>query len=85
MPKSLLIADDLLSCHACDFDGDGHVDIIFTGKRTLLSIRFGDPKLKWGQGWSYNQTTANAGAETITSADLNGDRFDDLRTAKNEL
>ena len=86
LPKSVLIADDLFSCAACDFDGDGHMDLIFTGKRTPLSIRFGDPKLTWGQGWSYNQTTANAGAETIASADLNGDRFDDMLVlAKNEL
>ena len=86
LAENILVGDRLFSLAALDFDGDGNIDIAFTGQREPFSLRFGDGKGNWERGWTYDQSTANPAPDSMAIADINGDGHPDIALlAKDEF
>jgi len=73
LKEHVLIGDRLYSLAVADFDGDDLPDLIFTGQRDPISVRFGDEEMTWEEGWVYDQSKPNSAASCLATADVDDD------------
>jgi|GEM_PF-5769238 len=78
LEENVLIGDKLFALAVTDFDQDGKADLVFTGQRDPLSIRFGDEDMRWEEGWVYDQSKATPADTCLAVADVDGDGDQDI-------
>jgi hypothetical protein len=61
-----------------DFDGDGRIDVAYTGNITPLTVRYQDENGQWDKSWTYGNLKPQQWPQTVTACDIDGDRRCDL-------
>jgi hypothetical protein len=61
-----------------DLNGDGRVDIVYTGNFTPLTVVYQDANGKWDKSWTYANIKPQESTHTILIADINNDGRKDI-------
>lgn len=75
---SVTVSDDIHDILPMDFDGDGLVDLVYTGRRTGLNVIFQTAPGKWEKSSRYDKYGVFPHDGTLCAADVDGDGKQDL-------
>ncbi len=69
-----------------DFNGDGRIDVAFTGDPTALTVIYQDAEGQWEERWTYDEFEVQNWTMTTLAVDVDNDSRTDLVVlAKDEL
>ena len=74
----VVVGDDVFDLLPMDFDGDGLVDLVYTGRRTGLNVIFQTAPGKWEKSSRYDRYGVFPHEGTLCAADVDGDGKPDL-------
>jgi FG-GAP-like repeat len=76
--QAVLVGDYVYDLELIDVNGDGKLDIVYTGKRDRVAARLQNDAGEFEEEWSYDKEEPSANVGSIAAADVDGDGDQDL-------
>lgn len=76
--RNIVCGQHLYGLAATDFNGDGHMDLIYTGSEDPLTVRFQDNKGDWNKTLVYKDIIPSQWDDTLKVADLDNDGSEEI-------